>query len=504
MSRFQSIRSINRLLLQNTISQADILESSQLRAKEIAHLNAFNITCDPSPPGYTTNDDNLLVGIPYALKDNYSSKDIMTTCASRMLESYIAPYNSTVLDRLETMGALLIGKTNMDEFAMGSGSIDSIFEPVKNPWTPGILERNPRLTDWNIAGGSSGGSAVAVATGVCSFAIGSDTGGSVRNPASFCGIVGFKPTYGVISRHGLIPLVNSMDCPSIFARTVDDVAIVLDALAGRDDQDSTSVSKQWEQLQSLDLKSLDGYRVGIPKECLVNGMTSDVIDTWKWAADEFANAGAEVVEVNLPHMRYSIVCYHILCAAEVASNMARFDGLKYGHRCDMNESSDAMMAVSRKEGLNDTVRSRVLAGNYFLLKENREKYFEKAQRVRRLISDDYKAVFGASLFDKKRESDAERYCDVLLSPAVLSDAPLYSEFVKQDNRTRSAEQDVLTQSANLAGIPAVVVPTKLSSNNLPIGLQISGNHFSEPKILKIASFLEKIANFPNLKSHTSK
>lgn len=295
-----------------------------------------------------------------------------------------------------------------------------------------------------------------------------------------------------------------MDCPSIFARSVDDAAIVLNALKGRDIMDSTSIESKGLQIPHnnvYDNYSVEGLRVGIPKECLVHSMSQDVIDAWRWAADQFENAGAEVIEVSLPHMRYSIICYHILCAAEVASNMARFDGLKYGHRSSVNESTNAMYAVSRREGLNDTVRSRILSGNYFLLKEQREKYYYKAQKVRRLILQDYQKVFGIGnpySHLSEHKSNLHGSCDVLLSPTVVSDAPLYSHFMTKDNRTQSAAQDVLTQSVNMAGVPAISVPTLLSTNNLPIGLQITSGHFCEAKMLMAASFLEHVSQFPTL------
>ncbi|XP_039256771.2 glutamyl-tRNA(Gln) amidotransferase subunit A, mitochondrial-like [Styela clava] len=503
---FKGIRAISRSLQKNETSKSDIFKSSLTRIDETKHLNAFITVARKAGNNEVTNQKNhILTGTTFSLKDNYSSEGILTTCGSKMLANYKPTYNATVLNKLLNHGSQLIGKNNMDEFAMGSGSIESIYGPVKNPWSPDVL-LNPSSKDWRVAGGSSGGGAVAVATGCCHFALGSDTGGSVRNPASYCGVVGLKPTYGLISRHGLIPLVNSMDCPSIFARSVEDAAIVLDTLKGRDIMDSTSIESKKLKIclnENYDI-SVKGLKVGIPKECLVHGMSQEVVDMWRWAADQFENAGAEVTLVSLPHMKYSIICYHILGNVEVASNMARFDGLKYGHRSSINESTYAMYAVSRREGFNDTVRSRILSGNYFLLKDNIEKYFYKAQKVRRLILKDYQKVFGAHNLYTSCDSDdsnSSGICDVLLAPTVISDAPLYSEFITEDNRTRSAEQDVLTQAANIAGVPAINIPTRLSRNNMPIGLQITGRHFSEPKILKAAAFLEKVAQFPNLEQH---
>ncbi|KAM3930356.1 glutamyl-tRNA(Gln) amidotransferase subunit A, mitochondrial [Leptodactylus fuscus] len=438
----------------------------------------------------------VLDGIPIAIKDNFSTKNIETTCASRMLKGYIPPYNATVVQRLLDEGAILMGKTNLDEFAMGSGSTDSIFGPVKNPWSYSMQYRKKRKTscpnddensDWVITGGSSGGSAASVAAGTCYVALGSDTGGSTRNPASHCGIVGLKPTYGLVSRHGLIPLVNSMDVPGILTRCVDDAAVVLGVLAGHDPQDSTTIQHSFQPF-SEDVIDVTGLCVGIPKEYHAPGLSTEILSLWTKAADLLENAGAKVVEVSMPHTRYSIVCYHVLCTAEVASNMARFDGLEYGHRADVTDSTEAMYSATRREGFNDVVRGRILSGNFFLLKQNYEKYFLKAQKVRRLIADDFVNVFNSGV-------------DILLTPTTLGEAASYSEFIQEDNRTRSAQDDVFTQCANMAGIPAITVPAGLSSRGLPLGLQFLGQAFCEHKLLGVAKWFEKQTNFCPLMLH---
>ncbi|OXB83181.1 UNVERIFIED_CONTAM: hypothetical protein H355_014437 [Colinus virginianus] len=374
-----------------------------------------------------------LDGIPIAVKDNFNTAGIETTCASNMLKGYISPYNATVVQKLLDQGAVLLGKTNLDEFAMG--------------------------------------------------ALGSDTGGSTRNPAAHCGVVGLKPTYGLISRHGLIPLVNSMDVPGILTRCVDDAAVVLGSLAGHDPKDSTTVQDIFQPFALPSLTDVSKLSIGIPKEYHVPGLSSEILAAWSKAADLFKNAGAKVIEVSLPHTRYSIVCYHVLCTAEVASNMARFDGLEYGHRSDMNESTESMYAATRREGFSDVVRGRILSGNYFLLRQNYEDYFVKAQKVRRLIANDFVKVFGSGI-------------DVLLTPTTLSDATLYMEFIKEDNRTRSAQDDILTQAANMAGLPAVSVPAALSQRGLPIGLQFIGRSFQEKQLLTVAKWFEKQVKFP--------
>ncbi|XP_063773132.1 glutamyl-tRNA(Gln) amidotransferase subunit A, mitochondrial [Pseudophryne corroboree] len=432
-----------------------------------------------------------LDGIPIAIKDNFSTAIIETTCASRMLKGYIPPYNATVVQKLYDQGAVLMGKTNLDEFAMGSGSTDSIFGPVKNPWTYSKQYKEKRReqcpaidgdSDWVITGGSSGGSAAAVSAGTCFVALGSDTGGSTRNPASHCGIVGVKPTYGLVSRHGLIPLVNSMDVPGILVRCVDDAATVIGVLAGHDPQDSTTIQDPFQSFTLPDAIDVTNLCVGIPKEYHAPGLSTETLSLWSKTADLLENAGAKVVEVSLPHTRYSIVCYHVLCTTEVASNMARFDGLEYGHRSDIQDSTEAMYSATRREGFNDVVRGRILSGNFFLLKQNYEQYFVKAQKVRRLIADDFVNVFRSGV-------------DILLTPTTLGDAAIYQDFIKEDNRTRSAQEDVFTQCANMAGIPAITVPAGLSSRGLPLGLQFIGQAFREQQLLTVAKWFEKQMDF---------
>ncbi|XP_005997946.1 glutamyl-tRNA(Gln) amidotransferase subunit A, mitochondrial isoform X1 [Latimeria chalumnae] len=428
-----------------------------------------------------------LDGVPVAVKDNFSTAGIETTCASKMLQGYIPPFTATVVQKLLDQGAVLMGKTNLDEFAMGSGSIDSIFGPVRNPWGYSKQYRgeSSRREDpgWLIAGGSSGGSAAAVASLTCFASLGSDTGGSTRNPAALCGIVGLKPTYGLLSRHGLIPLVNSMDVPGILTRSVDDAATVLGVLAGHDPKDSTTVQDHIESFELPDEIAVQNLCVGIPKEYHAPGLSSETLAAWTRAADLFENAGAKVVQVSLPHTQYSIVCYHVLCCTEVASNMARFDGLEFGHRSKMESSTEAMYAATRHEGFNDVVRGRILSGNYFLLKQNYERYFLKAQKVRHLIANDFLKAFSSGV-------------DFLLAPTTLSDAAPYLEFTKEDNRTRSAQEDIFTQSANMAGLPAVTIPLTLSTRGLPISLQFIGRGFQEQKLLSVAKWLEKVVKFP--------
>ncbi|XP_014636627.1 PREDICTED: glutamyl-tRNA(Gln) amidotransferase subunit A, mitochondrial isoform X2 [Ceratotherium simum simum] len=438
----RTLREVSAALKQGQITPTELCQKCLSLIKKTKFLNAYITVSEEVAlkqaeesekrykQGHSLGD---LDGIPVAVKDNFSTAGIETTCASNMLKGYVPPYNATVVQKLLDQGALLMGKTNLDEFAMG--------------------------------------------------ALGSDTGGSTRNPAAHCGLVGLKPSYGLVSRHGLIPLVNSMDVPGILTRCVDDAAIVLGVLAGHDPKDSTTIQDPVKPFMLSSLTDVSKLCVGIPKEYLTPELSSEIRSLWSKAANLFESEGAKVIEVSLPHTSYSIVCYHVLCTSEVASNMARFDGLEYGHRCDIDVSTEAMYAATRREGFNDVVRGRILSGNFFLLKENYENYFVKAQKVRRLIANDFVNVFNSGV-------------DVLLTPTTLSEAVPYTEFIKEDNRTRSAQDDIFTQAVNMAGLPAVSVPTALSHQGLPIGLQFIGRAFCDQQLLTVAKWFEKQVQFP--------
>nr|XP_005287746.1 glutamyl-tRNA(Gln) amidotransferase subunit A, mitochondrial [Chrysemys picta bellii] len=496
-----SLREISAALKEGRVSPTELCQRCLSFIKATKFLNAYiTIAEDTALKQAEESEERYrrgqilgdLDGIPVAVKDNFNTAGIETTCASNMLKGYIPPYSATVVQKLLDQGAVLLGKTNLDEFAMGSGSTDGIFGPVRNPWSYSRQYREKSVqnshienedSNWLVTGGSSGGSAAAVSSFTCFAALGSDTGGSTRNPAAHCGVVGLKPTYGLISRHGLIPLVNSMDVPGILTRCVDDAAIVLGVLAGHDPKDSTTVQDPFKPFELTSFIDASKLCIGIPKEYHAPGLSSETLALWSKAADLFENAGAKVIEVSLPHTRYSIVCYHVLCTAEVASNMARFDGLEYGHRSSMDKSTEVMYAATRREGFNDVVRGRILSGNYFLLKQNYETYFIKAQKVRRLIANDFVNVFRNGI-------------DVLLTPTTLSDTIPYVEFIKEDNRTRSAQDDIFTQAANMAGLPAITVPTALSEKGLPIGLQFIGRAFQEQQLLTVAKWFENQVKFP--------
>ncbi|KAK7070761.1 Glu-AdT subunit A [Halocaridina rubra] len=509
-----SIKNAVQLFKQKQISPLEVCEAALRRQETISRLNAYI----PNAVVETTKSEALLSsqryekgtplspldGIPIALKDNFCTAGIRTTCGSNMLKNYVPIFSATVAERLQKAGTILMGKTNLDEFAMGSGTVDSIFGPVKNIHRSGLCYKfidtsgeaihtsamkptgGLEKDDFYITGGSSGGSAVAVAAASAFLATGSDTGGSVRNPASFCGVVGLKPSYGVVPRHGLISLVNSMDVPGLFARTVDDVAAMLAVISGLDPKDSTSVPSNMKTFELPESPSIEGLVVGIPKEYHRPGMSSEIIDVWTMIADLLENKGAKVREVSLPHTKYSIVCYSILNPCEVASNFTRYTGVEYGQRMNSSQSMEAMYALTRSQGLNNVVRSRILAGNYFLLEENKEKYFKQALKVRRLICQDFNKVWSEKV-------------NLLLTPVTLSASLRYSEFIKYDNRSQTATQDICTQSANMAGLPAVSIPISLNDEGLPLALQLMAPMGKDVEMLSAAKWIEQQVGYPKLR-----
>ncbi|CAI5448115.1 unnamed protein product [Caenorhabditis angaria] len=412
--------------------------------------------------------ENGLKPFPIVVKDCFLTKDAPTTCASQMLANYIPPTTSTVVDRIVRKGGCIIGKTNMDEFCMGTSSQLGHFGPVKsNIRSEGGIEE-----DWMIPGGSSGGSAVAVQTGIADVALGSDTGGSTRNPAAFNGIFGLKPTYGVLSRQGLIPLVNSLDAPSIFARSAEECWDFLDKTRGLDDNDSTSIDLP----ESENLDSLKNLRVGVPIEYHNEKLSENAWKIWNHAINVLKNEGAEIFEISLPHTKYSLSCYSVIAAADVASNMARYDSVAYGHRSSNNSSTHEMYAESRSESLNTVVRRRILAGNYFLMKKYRSKYYEKALKIRRLINDEIINSFNN--------------LDVIITPTASGKPPKYSE-LRDTLYSKEDDDDYFTQAANLAGIPSISVPSTQNENreNYPIAVQIMGNRLNDRLVCDVARMI---------------
>lgn len=408
-----------------------------------------------------------LNGRAIAVKDNICTKGMQTTCGSRILQNYHAQYDATAVERLNAAGAIVVGKTNMDEFAMGSSNESSAFGPVKNPWD---ITRVP--------GGSSGGSAVAVASGVVRAALGSETGGSVRQPASLCGIVGLKPTYGRISRYGLVAFASSLDNIGIFGQTVKDAAAVLGVIAGRDERDSTSANVEVpDYLTNID-KDVSGRRIGVPRALFGEGLDSEVRTSVEQAIENFKSLGAEIVDIELPHAKYGIAVYYIIATAEASSNLARYDGVRYGFRAEEADALREMYFKTREEGFGEEVKRRIMLGTYVLSSGYYDAYYAKAQKVRSLVKQDYRHAFAK--------------CDAIITPTSPSVAFELGE--KSNDPLAMYLNDVYTVSANLAGVPAISVPCGISSEGLPIGLQLVGNFWSENTLLNLASRYE--SEFP--------
>jgi len=414
------------------------------------------------------NTRAALAGIPLAVKDNICVQGLQASCGSHILGDYHPPYNATVIQRLLDAGAVVIGKTNCDEFAMGSSNENSAFGPVKNPWDTA-----------RVPGGSSGGSAVAVAAGIVPVALGSDTGGSVRQPASLCGVFGLKPTYGRNSRYGLVAFASSLDQVGIFARNTRDVARVLGVIAGRDPHDATTADvpvPAYEAELSGDIK---GARIGVPRSLLGEGLDAEVRSAVEAVIDVYRDLGAEIVDVELPNAQYSIAVYYIIATAEASSNLARFDGARYGFRAEDAPRLREMYKKTREEGFGAEVKRRIMLGTYVLSAGYYEAYYGKAQQVRSLIKQDFRSAF--------------EKCDAIITPT--SPTPAFALGEKVDNPLAMYLNDIYTVTANLAGIPGLNVPCGLSSNRLPIGFQLLGAYWSEPTVLKLAHAYEQARPF---------
>lgn len=413
-------------------------------------------------------DSGPLAGIPIAIKDNICVQGMQTSCGSRILGDYHPPYDATVIERLLGAGAVVIGKTNCDEFAMGSSNENSAFGAVKNPWDTS-----------RVPGGSSGGSAAAVAAGIVPVALGSDTGGSVRQPAALCGVVGLKPTYGRNSRYGLVAFASSLDQVGIFARNTEDVARVLGIIAGRDPHDATTADvpvPDYTPELSADLK---GARLGFPKALFGEGLNAEVRASVESAVAVYRELGAEIVEVELPHAQYSIAVYYIIATAEASSNLARFDGVRYGFRAEDAPELRQMYRKTRDEGFGPEVKRRIMLGTYVLSAGYYEAYYHKAQQVRSLLKQDFQKAFAR--------------CDAIITPTSPTPAFLIGE--KVDNPLAMYLNDIYTVTANLAGIPGLSVPCGLSAGRLPIGFQLLGSYWSEPTLFKLAHAYETAQPF---------
>lgn len=474
-----NLKELRKKLDSKEISSVELAKEYIEKIKKNEDLGAFNTLCEETALQMAEKADRKiaegnsapLTGIPMAIKDNICTKGIKTTCSSKMLAEYAPPYNATVMEKLNAQGIVTLGKTSMDEFAMGGSSQTSALAKPKNPFNTAC-----------VPGGSSGGSAVAVAAGLCAAALGSDTGGSVRQPASFCGITGMKPTYGTVSRYGLVAFGSSLDQIGPMANSAEDCGIILNAIAGQDIHDGTS------RRHSIDFNSLigqdvKGLKIGIPKEFYGDGIDAEVKVALIKVADFYKSLGAELVDVSMPTLKYAVSAYYLLACAEASTNLSRYDGVKYGYRTESPESYDELIKKSRAEGFGAEVKRRILLGTYALSSGYYDAYYKKALAVRQQFRLEHDLIF--------------EKCDVMLTPSAPTVA--YGIDSNIDDPVKMYLADVCTVTANIAGIPAISVPCGVNSDNMPIGFSLSAKRFDDARIIQFADVYEK--NFEHPKAN---
>ena len=476
MSIFQlSITELAQGLRDGEFSSVELTKNYLERIKRHPELNCFvTLTEEHALSAANLADQRLangtaeiLTGIPIAQKDIFCTLGVKTTCGSKMLDNFIAPYNATVVEKLNASGAVMLGKLNMDEFAMGSSNENSYYGPVKNPWNT-----------QTVPGGSSGGSAAAVAARLIVATTGTDTGGSIRQPAAFCGITGLKPTYGRVSRYGMIAYASSLDQGGPMARSAEDAAILLQSMAGFDPKDSTSANTPVPDYRADLNKPLDGLKIGLPKEFFTADLNSDIAATLEKAINEFTQLGATIKEVSMPNLQMAIPAYYIIAPAECSANLSRFDGVRYGYRCANPANLADLYTRSRGEAFGTEVKRRILIGTYALSAGYYDAYYLKAQKVRRLISDDFKKALAE--------------VDVLMGPVTPSTAFGLNE--KSNDPIQMYLSDIYTIAINLAGVPAMSIPAGFV-DNMPVGLQIIGNFFAEDRLLNIAHQFQQVTDW---------
>ena len=472
-----SIHEISRAVAEKKISAVEVTKHFLDRVNRIdAQINSF-VTVNPRALEEAKQVDaaiaagspvGALAGVPVAVKDLLCTEGLRTTACSKILSNFVPPYSATVVTKLRAAGAVVLGKTSLDEFAMGSSNETSVFGPVKNPWN---LERVP--------GGSSGGSAAALAARLAPAAIGTDTGGSIRQPASFCGVYGIKPTYGRVSRYGIIAFASSLDQAGPMAHSTADCALMLEAIAGKDTQDSTSANigvPKWTKDLRADLK---GVRIGLPKEYFSEKLDADVNRVTQAAIDAAKSRGAEIVEVSLPLVKYAVQIYYLIATSEASSNLARYDGVRYGHRADFTKVAakdlEEFYSLTRGAGFGAEVKRRIMIGTYALSSGYYDAYYQKASQVRRLMRDEFLRAFET--------------CDVLLSPVTASPAFKLGERISDP--LEMYLNDIFTTSTNLAGLPGMSVPAGFSAEGLPIGVQLTAKHFDEQRIFDVSLAIEQ-------------
>jgi aspartyl-tRNA(Asn)/glutamyl-tRNA(Gln) amidotransferase subunit A len=474
------ISELSRLLEKREVFAKDIIASVYRRIDAVEESIKAYVTLTKKKAGdmaenaeseIESGNKKPLSGIPIAIKDNMCTRGILTTCASKILGNFIPPYESTVTSKLLDNGYVLTGKTNLDEFAMGSSTEHSGFYPTRNPWD---IEKIP--------GGSSGGSAAAVAADECIAALGSDTGGSIRLPAALCGVVGLKPTYGRVSRYGLVAFASSLDQIGPITKNVMDAAILMSIISGRDTLDSTSAPVDVPDFSAVIGRDIKGIKIGIPKEYFIKGMDSEVDKSVKEAIREFESLGAVPLEISLPHTEYAVASYYVLAPSEASSNLARYDGVKYGFRAEGKDLMDMYMQ-SRSLGFGAEVKRRIMIGTYALSSGYYDAYYKKAQQVRTLIKNDFDNAF--------------KIVDLIVTPT--SPTPAFGIGEKTDDPLQMYLTDIFTLSVNLAGVPGISIPCGFTTENLPVGLQLIGKHFDEETILKAAYAYEQSTEWHKMK-----
>jgi len=473
----KSLKELSDLVKTKEVKPSEIIQSFAERTEKV----------EPKIKSYVTNlidkalqeakilDENLtkldnipdLYGLPVAIKDNISTKDIKTTCSSKMLENYVPVFDATVIEKLKKEGYIITGKTNMDEFAMGSSTENSAFFITKNPWD---LERVP--------GGSSGGSAAAVGAGIVPAALGSDTGGSIRQPAAFCGVVGLKPTYGRVSRYGLVAFASSLDQIGPITRTVEDAAFLMNIISGKDEKDSTSSNNPVPNFLDFVGKDIKGIKIGIPSEFFSEDLDKQIKDIVLNAVKSLEKEGANIVEISLPYSRYAIETYYIIAPSEASSNLARFDGIRYGYRTKDYNDLESLYSKTRDEGFGAEVKRRIMIGTYALSSGYYDAYYLKAQKVRTLIYQDFMNAF--------------KNVDVIITPTTPDIAFKIGE--KSSDPIQMYLSDIYTVSVNMATVPAISIPCGFK-DNMPVGMQIVGKPFDEGTILQVAHYYERMNDF---------
>jgi len=470
--KYKSIKEIKKMISNKEISNVEIVNEVFKNISENEHLNAFitlNEEDSIKKASYLDNNpsDLALSGIPVAQKDLFCTKGLRTTCGSNILNNFIPPYSATVIENLESAGCISVGKTNMDEFAMGSSNETSFFGNVQNPWGENL-----------VPGGSSGGSAAVVAAGIVPAASGTDTGGSIRQPASLCGITGLKPTYGRISRWGMIAFASSLDQAGPMARSAEDCAIILNEMCSHDEKDTTSLNENIPNFQKHLNESLKGKKIGIVKDLDLSSLDNEVVKVYEESLNEFTSLGAELVDITLPNLSLSVPTYYVIAPAECSSNLSRFDGVKFGRRSENPKNLEELYVQTRSEGFGDEVKRRILIGSYVLSAGYYDAYYKKAQQVRRLIKNDFDSAFTK--------------VDVIMTPTTRGTA--FEMGSKGSDPIQMYLEDLFTISANLAGLPAMSLPNG-NIDNKPLGLQIIGNFLDESSILNFAHMYQNVTNW---------